>query len=80
MAASLFKLEEVSIGKKNDVKQIEIYLVNKLLLMLLEVTYIAGCFNLDPQYFLRDKNSVEVLKEHRELMVKSHMVGFFLLL
>lgn len=48
--------------------------------MLLEVTYIAGCFNLDPQYFLRDKNSVEVLKEHRELMVKSHMVGFFLLL
>lgn len=52
-------------------------MVNKPLLLLLEVTYIAGYFNLDLQYSLSDKNSVEVLKEHRDPMVKSHMVVFF---
>lgn len=40
----------------------------------------AGYFSFDPQYSVSDKNSVEVLKEHRDLMVKSHVVDFFFLL
>lgn len=44
-----------------------------------EVTYIASWwFSFRSAIFPSDKNSVEVLKEHRELMVKSHMVDFFL--
>lgn len=52
-------------------------MVNNFLLSVLEVNYIAGYFHLDPQYSPSDKNSVEVLKEHRDLIVKSHMVDFF---
>lgn len=48
--------------------------------MIFEVTYIASwLFSFRSAIFPSDKNSVEVLKEYRELMVKSHMVDFFFL-